>query len=386
MANTLDTIMPKILARAMITLRQLCVMPRLVNGDYSTDAANKGDTVNVPVPTAVGVSDVTPSNTPPAPTNTVTRTVPIVLDQWKKSDPFYLTDKDFGLVNAQGLFLPMQAGEAVKALAAFVNSHLHGRYKKINTWTGTAATTPFASDATGATNARKLLNQQLAPMRDRRLVVDFTAEANMLALPAFSSAEKIGTNQVVIEGEIGRKYGFDIYADNQVATHTTVMAGTVLAAGAQLAGQGLNTQTLEGTFLVDGLTDQPAEGDLFTIAGSSQQYVVRSSTTISSTASTLTIYPALVANVADNAALTIVATHVVNIAFHRDAFAFATRPLVTSEVDLAANRKILSFQDAQTGLILRLEVLSQYKQTAWEFDILFGDNLIRPELATRLLG
>ena len=66
MPNTLTAIVPKILAMALLNLREFCMMPRLVNGDYSSDAAKFGSTIDVPVPQAQAVSDVTPSNTPPA--------------------------------------------------------------------------------------------------------------------------------------------------------------------------------------------------------------------------------------------------------------------------------------------------------------------------------
>jgi hypothetical protein len=73
MANVLAAIMPKILARGLMTLREQCVMPRLVNGDYSAQAAQKGDTIDVPIPTAQAASAVVPSNTPPAPADTTPR-------------------------------------------------------------------------------------------------------------------------------------------------------------------------------------------------------------------------------------------------------------------------------------------------------------------------
>jgi hypothetical protein len=64
MANNLQAIMAKILARALMTLREQVVMPRLVNGSYSAEAAEKGNTIDVPVPTAKQAEDVTPSNVP----------------------------------------------------------------------------------------------------------------------------------------------------------------------------------------------------------------------------------------------------------------------------------------------------------------------------------
>ena len=67
MANAMTEIMPKILARGLLALREQAIMPRLVNADYSNDAARKGDTVDVPLPSAITASDVTPSNAAPQP-------------------------------------------------------------------------------------------------------------------------------------------------------------------------------------------------------------------------------------------------------------------------------------------------------------------------------
>ena len=64
MANTITNVLPKILARGLMALREQAIMPALVNGDYSTEAAMKGDTIDVPIPSALSVSDVAPSNTP----------------------------------------------------------------------------------------------------------------------------------------------------------------------------------------------------------------------------------------------------------------------------------------------------------------------------------
>ena len=84
--------------------------------------------------------------------------------------------------------------------------------------------------------------------------------------------------------------------------------------------------------------------------------------------------------------MTIAEDHVVNLAFHRDAFALAMRLLTAGTLDLSLGNQIVSMTDETTGLLLRLEVSRQYKQTVWEFDVLWGTKLVRPELACRIAG
>jgi len=383
MANDINNILAKILARGLLALREQAIMPRLVNGDYSSEAAEKGDTIDVPIPSAVTASDVTPSNTPPAPSSSTPGKVQIPLNNWKKAD-FYLTDKEMVEIDKNAHFMPMQMSEALRALANEVNEDIHAEYLGVYGVTGTPGTTPFASTVTDATNARKVLHQQRAPRSERRGVLDFDAEANALALAPFADAEKTGSTGVKIEGEIGRKYGIDWFADDAVVTHT---AGTLSTPGGVVG-----STTAAGATTLD-VASASAQGninvgDIFTIAGDTQTYVAGAtvSAIVSGTAQSVTINPPLKAEATSGAAITFVGTHVVNLAFHRDAFAFANRPLVASTQDMALGSQILSMTDPQTGITLRLEVSRQYKQVVWEFDILWGAKLVRPELATRIAG
>src|SRR5438270_158144 len=142
MANTLTSIMPKILASGLLALREAAVMPRLVKFDWGTETAKYGSTIDVPVPATQAAADVSPSNTPPAPADHAPTTVQIVLNKWKKSE-FYLTDKEMGEIDKNQSFYPMQVSEAVRALANQVNSDVFTLYKDVYGYTGTAGTTPF---------------------------------------------------------------------------------------------------------------------------------------------------------------------------------------------------------------------------------------------------
>ncbi len=384
--NTLTNILPTIFARALLALRSKTVMPMLINTDYSDNAQAKGDVISINVPTAVTTGSVTPAETPPAPTATTPGVVTLTLSNWRKSSAFHLSDRDLKRAEVDKTFLPGQFSEALSALVDYVNATIFALYKGVYGYVGTAGVTPFA-EATpvvdAATQARKILNRQKCPQGNRRVVLDFDAEAAALALPPFGNAEKIGDQGPVRSGELGHIYGMDWYADGQVPEHTTLAVGTPLVDdGAGIA---------KGVKLIhmDGLTTKPEAGDVFTINRlssldpSKQTYVVTSSTVLAGSDTDISIEPGLTVALAagdDNSPITFVNTHRCNLAFHRDAFAFASRPLED------ADGNSLTLPDPQTGLVFRLERIREYKQTAYELDILFGVALVRREFACIIAG
>lgn len=379
MSNLLTAVMPRILARGIESFRENAVMAMLVNRDFDSDARQKGSSVDVPIPSSMGeAQDVIPSVTAPVSTDLEPQFIPIKLDQWKYQS-FRLTDKEIheildGYVN-------LQVVEAGKSIANAVDKYLLGLYKQVYGIAGLAGNTPFQEN-TGAPavykglgagrDARKILNRQKAPIGNRRIVLDVDSEANATALPEFLNADKAGTDITIKDGTIGRKLGFDWYMSQNILTHTTGVAGTVTTTGASnLAGVKVLTVT--------GASAAPIEGDIFTIAGDPYPYTVGKDATTTS----WPITPALRQTAPAASALTVVDDHVVNLAFHRDAFALAVRPL--SDV-IAGGNQIETFTDDVTGITMRLEVSRENKQTLFTFDILFGAAVIRPDGACRILG
>jgi hypothetical protein len=203
-------------------------------------------------------------------------------------------------------------------------------------------------------------------------VVDPDAEAEALELRAFQDASFRGDIDGIVNGQIGRKLGFDWFMDQNVPTHTTTGTGTVIVNDA-------STAVGDTTITWDGGGTAPALGDVFTVAGDTQTYVV-----VSSTATVITMLPTLQSVAANNAALTFKATHVVNLGFHRDAFALAMRPLENA-VDGLGNQ-ISVATDPISGVSMRLEVSREHKRTRYSFDVLYGAKLVRAELACRMAG
>jgi len=384
-SNVLTNIMPKILARGLLSFREQVTMARVVNRDYGSEAKKKGETIDIPISVAQAVTDVTPSNTKPSLVDGAPDLVQITLANWRQS-AFHLKDDEMVKIDKSRHFMPMHVHESIRALAGDVNAKLHAEYKGVYNHVGVAATTPFASTASEIVLARKKLNQTQTPKASRRFVMDYDAEANALLLSTFADAEKTADGGAVkIQGEVGRKYGFDNLTDDAVLTHTagsiTVAAAVTVTTVEPIGEKVINMTTGIGDAI------NLLEGDLITISGQTQQYVVTADATIgASTTGNISIEPGLEVATAGGETLTLVATHVVNLAFHREAFAFANRPLVENTIALALGSKIISATDPDTGISLRLEVSRVHKAVVWEFDVLYGCGLPRPYAAPRVLG
>lgn len=379
MSNLLTEVIPKLLVGGVKCLRQNAVMSQLVNRDYDTAAAQKGDVINIPLSTTVTAQDVSPSVAFVTGSDSTPTKVAVTLDFWK-SARFYMTDKD--MKEAMDGHQVRQAEEAVKSLANAVDSYIWGKHVGIYGAVGTAGTTPFNGSLTAAKSARVLLNKQLAPLDDRRAVLDPDAEGNLGIVPEVLKANERGDNQGIIKGVVGQKLGFDFYMDQNISSYTpgtgwaTGFALSTVAGAAGDTTLNVINATASGTIKI---------GDIFTVGGGTQQYVVTANATVSATVQVAIAFkPALASAAATGAALTVIGTaYVANLAFHRDAFAWASRPL--QDISGLGNQ-MGSITDPISGIALRLEVSRQNKQTMFEFDILGGANLIRRELAVKILG
>jgi hypothetical protein len=380
MANTNTNVTPQLLAQGLMALRQNAVFARLVNRGYETLAAQRGAVVNIPIPSAITAREITAAVTHATNVDSSPTVAVVTLDQWYEA-PFQLSDKD--QLDVMNGWVPMQASEAVKALVNQIDGHIFGKHTGIYYYGGTAGTTPFATNVNLAGGARKQLNDGLAPMDNRRVVFDPAAENNFLILSNILDADKRGDQGGIIRGSIGHKLGMDFYMNQNVTSYTPGtgwVTGWALSTVSGLAGEttlNILNATASGTIKV---------GDLFTAAGSTQTYRVAAAATASATvAVVITIDPALVTSVATSGALTVIATaHIPNLVFHRDAFAFASRPLADSAP--MPGVQMQTAVDPVSGIAMRLELSRQYKQTTFSYDALWGSGLVRGALAAKILG
>lgn len=378
MANTVTNVLPKLLAQGLMALRQNAVMSRLVNRSYDTLAAGKGAVINVPIPSAIAARNVTPGVTFATNVDFAPTVALVTLDFWKEA-PFQFSDKDAAEV-MDGV-MPMQASEAIKSLANAVDEYIISKHTGIFSSSGTAGTAPFNSSLTAAASARVLLNKQLAPMTDRRGVIDPDAEGNLLLNTQVLQADQRGDADGIINGVIGNKLGVDWYM-NQNITGQSYTPGTAWITGWTSDGSAqIGVSTLNVVFTNSGSVKI---GDIFTL-GTQQYAITAAATAVTAATMAIVFYPPLKAAVATASALVIGAgatAYIPNLVFHRDAFAWASRPLT----GMAGAGEFMTATDPVSGIALRLEVSRQYKQTTFSYDILGGANMIRPELATKIKG
>jgi hypothetical protein len=378
-ANTITNVVPQLLAQGLMALRENAIMPRLVNRDYQNLAAQKGNVINVPIPSAISARDVTAGVTTATNQDVSPTTAAVTLDFWKEAS-FHLSDND--MVSVMEGHIPMQASEAIKSLGNAIDQYILGKHTRFFGAVGTAGTTPFNGSLTVASDARTLLNRQLAPLTDRYAVVDPSAEGNLLLNTQVLQFDQRGDQGGIIAGSIGRKLGFDWHMDQNITTYTP---GTAWITGWTFDGSNAaGTATAAVVFTNSGTVKI---GDIFTLTAGGLGYVVTAAATaVTSSTMNLSFYPPLRTAVATGASLVIGAAataYTVNLAFHRDAFAWASRPLADVQ---GLGNLMQSAVDPITGIALRLEVSRQYKQTTFSFDVLGGANVVRPELGVKVKG
>lgn len=291
---------------------------------------------------------------------------------------------------------------AMAVLAANIEADALSMYKDVYSTVNNAGNpTTFAN----VLNARKKLNDNLAPMDAGRSVL-LNTQANVDMVDALKGlfADTSSIAKQYKEGMMGRTAGFDFYENTLLPSHTVGnWDGTVLVNGAGQTGSTLAT---------DGYTAGSQvlnRGDVFTIAGVYMVHPETKSTTnvlqqftltadVSTVAGTpvtasLPISPAIItsgarqnvnAAPADNAAISIVGTsntaHGLSLAFHRDAFVFATADLVMPQgVDFAA-REV--FDGISIRIVRAYDINSD--QFPCRLDVLYGYKAVRPQLAARV--
>ena len=208
MANTILT--PEIIAReALMVLRNNAVMANLVHRDYSDEfAGGVGDTITVRKPATFVANEYTGSIEVQ---DAKESSVPVVMDKHLDVS-FAVTSKQMTMDIAD--FSAQLLVPAMQAFADKVDKYLIGLESEATSRHAHASGVIAPADMIAA---RKFLTENAAPLADRRFVVGATAEADLLGNELFVSAEKVGDTAALKEASLGRKFGMDVYVDQNIA-------------------------------------------------------------------------------------------------------------------------------------------------------------------------
>lgn len=377
----LEDLYDTIIAHAVTVVRANSIMPALVDRNVAGDLSVQGGQVNVDITDPSTTSPVVPGPVPKGGERRGGRQVPVSLDFWEDSS-FSLTDRDISSMSSNSAYIPRRLQESAIAVADRVDETILANYRGVYGFAGVAGITPFATTLAEAQDAIRVLADQKCPMRglQKQIVLDTFGYTNALGLDVLQDASKSGSVVTLREGRIEEALNFGWHMDQNIPRHSTGAAGTPLVNGAGQTGNVL---------VVDGLTAKPAEGDVFTVAGNSQTYVVLAATDLAGSQSVLSIAPAIAQAPADNAALTFKASHAVNLAFHPSAFAFASR--VAAGIQLGDRGPVVrtwvdAVEDGGSGLVLTLRISPEHYQTSFYLSCMWGSRLIDARLATRIAG
>lgn len=354
---------------ALPRLIENLVFPNLCFKDYSEDyVAGQGDTIRVRKPVTLVAQDFT-AGSDVVEQDISDSTIDVTLDKLSTVDlKFESIESATNVDDLNRLVIE----PAVVALAEKINGNGFALSSKISQTCGTAGTTPDALSYFA--NASKVLDDAKVPMSQRFGVWNTSAMAKFRQLGDLVNADKSGATEALRAGSIGNVFGIQNYMAQGVKNHTLAGAGTVLI---DKAG-GFTKGATE--LHVDGVTTALAEGDRITIGGHS--YVVASAGALSTADQDITIAePGLLADAADNAAVTLVSSAAENLVFHQNAFAFVTRPLI-------APKGVESYTTSYNGVSLRVVrgYDMQKKRDKVSIDVLYGYKVLNPDMACVVLG
>jgi hypothetical protein len=381
--TTLTNLIPDLYSNLDVVSRELVGLVPAVTLDADASRAAVGQTVRSAVAPASAAADITPGVSPPNDGDQTIGNVAITITKSRRVPIRWSGEDDLGANTGPGArnIRAMQIQQAFRTLANEIEADLAALHVSASNAVGTAGTTPFgtAGDLTAASLARKALVDNGSPTTDIHLVMDTAAGANLRG--KHGAANTQGDDSMLRQGVLLDTMGLSLRESGQILTHT---AGTGASATTNDAGYAVGATEIT---LASAGTGTILTGDVITFAGDSTQYVVVSGDADVSGGGTVTIAePGLkVAIPAATTAITVAATSVRSMAFHRGAICLAQRlPALPEGGDLAVDRT--SIVDPRSGLAFEVAMYPQYRQMQWEVSCSWGVAMIKKEHCALLLG
>jgi len=219
------------------------------------------------------------------------------------------------------------------------------------------------------------LMTQKVPMVGRVGIVNPLTKASLMSIDVFHRADARGDAGTALrDASLGRVMGVDWYGAQAIARRAAPdnAGATVQVNGA--TSKGVTSLSLEAA----SAAYNAVVGDVLIIGGN--QYMVTTTVTVASGGNaTVGIYPALKTDVLDNASVTIVAAHAMNLVGNFQGISLAVIPL---DAPMAANSAVIQNRGFSIRVVYDYNIVT--KTNILSFDVLCGCRVIYPEMLARI--
>lgn len=384
--NTLTDLIPDLYAALDVVSREQVGYIPAVSRNSTAERAAVGFPVRYPITPKANVSNITPSMTVPEPTDQVIGNGSVVITKSQAAEFGWVGEEQRGLNYGPG-YMSVQADQIAQAMRSLTNEIetdlALAAAVGASRATGTAGTTPFATNVAGVSQSRKILIDNGAPPMDLNLVVNSESGANLRTLYGINTDRDWSNAPLNQQGVLATPHGLAIRETGQQVNKGAGTVTDTTVTGANAVGATAIGVTTAATTGAVSLT----AGHAITFAGDDEIYIVAADVTIGAgTTGTITIQePGLRQATAGSEAVAALSAFAANVAFHRSAIQLVTRaPELPQENDLAIDSMML--QDPRSGLAFEVRVYPGHRKVRYEVGMAWGVKVVAPRHTALLLG
>lgn len=367
------------------------------NKDFAGANATLGAQIPISYVGRIGVDDITAASVPDNATALANNTKFLLLDKWKRSKPFAITDQEMSIFQLNGI-VPRALERAVQAVAEQIESDAMALAFHFPAYAGVGASSGvFASNINTLGTLHQKMSENLFPAGEEKgLFITSADVGNLIILDDYKkNPQAVGFAQgqeQYTDALLGKILGYNIFENQFISTRTPgTYASTAVMASAAAIGATSISITTSGAWAMK-------KGDVLKLVSSTSvtgyQYVsVLADVTISSTTGTVTLTQPLefaVGNgsavVAEFASATYAAYE--NLCVSPDAIAIGNRILVTGDLAESTGNVAHVTDDGEngTGLTFTLKKFPGSYQGQWEVSVFYGLQVADTRLGGRLLS
>jgi hypothetical protein len=255
-------------------------------------------------------------------------------------------------------------------------------YQGASRATGTAGTTPFASNHNTINELRQILEDNGCPLDDGELslIINSAAGTKLRNLTQLTKVNEAGSDSPIRRGELLNISGFSIRPSAGVASHTKGAGTGYDLSGSEAIGQ--TTLSFEGgTVNSTGIK----AGDVIAFdTDTANKYVVKTGSTATS-GDIVINHPGLRVAGTTASEITIGDSYTANVGFHRSAIELAMRPPAQPPGG-DAGEEIAVLVDEKTGLSFSARLYKGYGMNQIKLMAFYGVKVWKPEFVATLLG